>query len=61
MLCWLLVKTLLTGCAGGRPENRAPFWTRILWAIEWSAMKMERREPLRRVTMGPYLATAVRR
>ena len=61
MLCWLEVTTLLTDRAGGRSAKRAPFWTRILWAIERSAMKTVGLEPMRRVRTGPYLATKLRR
>ncbi|XAR51543.1 hypothetical protein NMG60_11006197 [Bertholletia excelsa] len=56
MLQWLLVRTAL-----GRSENTAPFWTRARWATSWLAMKIAGRDPIWRVTMGPYLARRFRR
>ena len=45
----------------GRSEKMEPFWIRAWWARVLSAINMAGRDPMRRVTMGPYLAWRVRR
>lgn len=47
--------------AGGRSAKTAPFWTRAWWARERSATKRAGREPMWRVTIGPYRALRFRR
>lgn len=61
MLCWLLLKNLVVGGAGGRSEKTAPFWTKALYARERSVTKITRREPKWRVTMGPNFLRRLRR
>lgn len=45
----------------GRSEKREAFWMRAWWARERSAMNTEGRDPIRRLIIGPCLATRVRR
>ena len=61
MLCWLQEIITLEGSGGGRSAKTAPFWTRAWCAIERLDIKIAGREPMRRVTMGPYLAWRLRR
>lgn len=49
------------GGALGRSAKTTPCWIKAWWARELAEMKMEGREPIWRVTMGPYLAWRVRR
>lgn len=61
MLCWLLEMILLVGRGLGRSEKTAPLWIKVWWAIDRSAMKIEGREKMRMVMMGPNLAWRFRR
>jgi hypothetical protein len=61
MLCWLQEIITFVGSGGGRSAKMAPFWTRAWCAIERLDIKIAGLEPMRRVTMGPYLAWRLRR
>ena len=61
MLCWLQEIITFVGSRGGRSAKMAPFWTRAWCAIERLDIKIAGLGPMRRVTMGPYLAWRLRR
>ncbi|GMP81413.1 hypothetical protein CsSME_00036135 [Camellia sinensis var. sinensis] len=58
---WLLKITLVVSIACGRLAKIVAFWTRARWVSSQVVMKMEGRELIWRVRMGPCLVRSRRR